>query len=131
MDDDFANLTEHLRLVLILGWLVYSNDPLGTRADPASFSRRTGVRVTRADLESLNRAGFLELTASKPLAPRKQNASPREEKRREEGFASARGSKATPEKWNGTADVGRLGVCPECGIGGDLHVPDCSHAVHT
>lgn len=43
--------------------------------DTALLSRQLNMRITRETLDALNHAGFIEFSASKPLADCKQNAS--------------------------------------------------------
>ena len=67
-DDNWLELTGHQRAVLVGIWLEYASARCQLRLDTASLTRRLGLRVTRATLESLNHAGFIRFVASKPLA---------------------------------------------------------------
>lgn len=58
-DEAFLSLSEHRRLVLICVWLEYARTRARLPLDTRSLSRRLQLRVTRADLEALNHAGFL------------------------------------------------------------------------
>jgi hypothetical protein len=59
-DEAFLSLSEHRRLVLICVWLEYARTRARLPLDTRSLSRRLQLRVTKADLEALNHAGFLE-----------------------------------------------------------------------
>ena len=65
-DDDFRQLSFHLRGVLVSLWLEYAAARRQLRGSTAALTRRLGQRVTTRDLESLNHAGFIAFSASKP-----------------------------------------------------------------
>jgi hypothetical protein len=67
-DPDYLTLTAHQRGVLHGLWLIYASSHCRVRANTASLSRQLGVRVSSRQLTSLNHAGFIQLSASKPLA---------------------------------------------------------------
>lgn len=83
-DEAYLALTFHQRGVLQGIWLEYAraNRQLSDRT--VALTRRLGQRVSTRDLEALNHAGFITISASKPLAPCYHDASPETEKRREE-----------------------------------------------
>lgn len=81
-DDDYLGLSGHCRSILHGLWLVYASSDGQVRLDARSLSHRLALRVSSLQLESLNGAGFIEVSASRPLALRYQVASL--EKRREE-----------------------------------------------
>lgn len=81
-DDDFLDLSHHLRGVLFGLWLEYARSTRQLRDSTVALTRRLGQRVTRRDLETLSHAGFIAFSASKPPAARQQPAS-LEEKRTE------------------------------------------------
>lgn len=114
--DEYLELTGHRRGILHGLWLEYAasdgrlrvdvtstpaRSALDTgstqtrlRLDTRTLQSRLALRITTEDLESLNRAGFIHFTASKPLALAEQRASTRarpeeREKRRER--SSSRG----------------------------------------
>jgi hypothetical protein len=85
-DQAFLDLTYHQRGLLLSIWLEYarSNRQLRdgnatttrqTRDSHVTLTRQLGHRVTTRDLEALNHAGFIEFSASAPLAECKQDAS--------------------------------------------------------
>ena len=76
-NDEYRHLSGHCRSVLLGIWLAYATSDSRLRLDTLSLSRRLGLRVTTADIEALVQAGFLRVRASKPLARRYQDASPR------------------------------------------------------
>lgn len=81
--DEFLGLSFHLRGVLISLWIEYATSKRQLRDNTVTVSRRLGHRVTRRDLDSLNRAGFIEFSASKPASTSAgMDASIREEKRK-------------------------------------------------
>lgn len=82
-DETYLNLTGHQRGVLHGLWLLYAASGGQLTDDTASLSRRLGLRVTRETLDSLNDAGFIELSASNPLGQKREEES-REEETREE-----------------------------------------------
>lgn len=67
-DDDYLDLSGHLRAVLHGLWLLAAENDGCVRDDTAMISRRLALRVTTPHIESLNHAGFIQLSASKPLA---------------------------------------------------------------
>ncbi len=86
-DDDYLDLTFHLRGVLHGIRLLYASSACQLPADTKKLSHRLGQRVTRANLASLYDAGLIELAASKPLAkcstPLEQSASPKQSREEE------------------------------------------------
>jgi hypothetical protein len=74
--DDYLGLTFHQRGVLHGLWLEYARARRQLPDSTVALTRRLGQRVTRATLDALNHAGFITYSASKPLAPRYQAASP-------------------------------------------------------
>jgi hypothetical protein len=88
-DDDYLALSGHTRAILHGLWLAYASSDGQLRLDSLSLSRRLALRVTMKQIESLNHAGFIQFSASRPLALRYQAASlekRREEKIKEEGL---------------------------------------------
>ncbi len=77
--DEYMGLTLHQRGVLHGLWITYAASGRQIRDSTATVSRQLGHRVSRATLDALNHAGFIEYSASKPLAA----CYPREEKEKE------------------------------------------------
>lgn len=73
--DEYLSLTGDQRAILHGLWLEYASSSRRLRADTRSLTSRLRLRVTSAQLECLNHAGFIEFSASKPLAERLQDAS--------------------------------------------------------
>lgn len=69
-DDAYLGLTGHRRAVLHGLWMEYARARRRLPDDTATISRRLALKVTTSDLEALNHAGFIEVGASTPLAPR-------------------------------------------------------------
>lgn len=67
-DPAYLTLTEGCRALLHGLWLIYASSRAQVPLDTRSLSRRLNLRVTSAQLEQLNHAGFIEFSASKPLA---------------------------------------------------------------
>lgn len=67
-DDAYLGLTLHQRGVLHGIWLAYAASHRQLSGDTSALYRQLGERVSTATLIALNRAGFIELTASRPLA---------------------------------------------------------------
>lgn len=67
-DDDFQSLTPSDRSALVGLWMLYAMTRRRVRDDTAKVSRAIGQRVTKGTLERLNRAGFIDISASAPLA---------------------------------------------------------------
>jgi hypothetical protein len=65
---DYRRLSFHLRGILKDLRLAYASSNGQLLADTRQLSRQLGERVTTRDLESLNHAGLIEFSASKPLA---------------------------------------------------------------
>lgn len=76
-NDSYLSLTEHRALMLHRLWLEYASSRCELSDDTLRLSRRLGMKVTRADLESLNHAGFIRFVASKTLAEGYHDASAR------------------------------------------------------
>jgi len=74
-NDDFLELSHHIRGVLFGLWLEYARARRQLGGSPVALTRRLGQRVTTRDLDTLNHAGFIHFVASKPQAERKQPAS--------------------------------------------------------
>lgn len=68
-NDDYLALTGHRRAILHGLWLAYAMSHGRLAHDTLSISRRLSLRVTTADLEALNHAGFIRFVASTSLAP--------------------------------------------------------------
>ena len=66
--EEFLGLSFHLRGVLVSLWLEYATSKRQLSDSTVRLSRRLGMRVTRRDLESLNRAGFVTFSASRPAS---------------------------------------------------------------
>lgn len=81
-DDAWLSLTGHRRAILLCIWLEYAMTRQQLTDNTTSLSRRFALKVTTRDLESLNHAGYITISASKPLADGYQPASPEVEKRR-------------------------------------------------
>lgn len=84
--DEYLELTGHRRGILHGLWLEYAMSDGRLRENTRTISSRLALKVTTRDLEALNHAGFIEFSASRPLALSEQRASPEKEteKRREE-----------------------------------------------
>jgi hypothetical protein len=80
--DEYLELTFHQRGVLHGLWMEYARARRQLTGSTSAISRRLGGRVTRATLEALNHAGFVDILASELLAERYHDAS-LEEKREE------------------------------------------------
>jgi hypothetical protein len=78
-DDDYLNLSGHRRSILHGLWLVFASSSRRVRLDSRSLSARLQIRITSEDLKALNRAGFVEVVASRTLAERLQDARPETE----------------------------------------------------
>lgn len=61
--DEYLTLTGHQRGVLHGIWLMYAASSRRISAETRRLTRALNVRVTTADLEALNRAGFIELVS--------------------------------------------------------------------
>jgi hypothetical protein len=126
-DDAYRGLTMHQRGILHGLRLAYAASDRQLRDSTLSLTRQLGGRVTTRDLEALYQAGFITLSASKPLAPRYHDASPEKEKEKEGSKGpTARVREASPATptaparraaTNQAADVD----CPRCN--GDRLIP--------
>lgn len=81
-DDEYLDLSHHLRGVLLGLWLEYARSTRQLRDSTVALTRRLGQRVTRRDLESLNDAGFIAFSASKPASSLPADSQPRGEESR-------------------------------------------------
>lgn len=66
-DDAFVGLTFHQRGILQSIWLEYARANRQLSGSTLTLTRRLGGRVSTRDLEALSHAGFIEITASKPV----------------------------------------------------------------
>jgi len=74
---EYLELSTHRRGLLHGLWLEYARSGQALPNLNTKLAQRLGIfRVTSSDIEALNRAGFLEISASKPLASGYQDASP-------------------------------------------------------
>lgn len=69
-DPTYLELPEGCRAILHGLWLEYASSRARVRLDTRSLSRRLALRVTTRQLERLSDAGFIEFSASAPLASR-------------------------------------------------------------
>ena len=83
-DDEYLRLSSHCRAVLHGIWLAYASANGQLLLTTSSLSSHLALRVMTRDIESLIDAGFVEVSASKPLALRYPREEKKEEKRREE-----------------------------------------------
>ena len=74
-DDNYMRLSGNRRAILTSVWVEYGLSQRCVPLDPKLLGRRFNLNVKMADLEALNHAGFIIFAASKPLAPRYQDAS--------------------------------------------------------
>jgi len=65
-DDAYRGLTGHQRAILHGLWLEYASARRQLTLSTLSLSRRLGLRVSMAHIEALSRAGFIEVSASRP-----------------------------------------------------------------
>lgn len=65
-DDAYLSLTAHQRAVLHGLWMLYALTRRQVSANTASLSRQLNVRVSSRQLQALNQAGFIHLSASNP-----------------------------------------------------------------
>lgn len=72
-DDEFRALSFHRRGILVSLWLEYAAARRQLRGGTLTLTRRLGQRVTRADIDSLSRAGFIEVSASRPAGNHASN----------------------------------------------------------
>jgi hypothetical protein len=70
--DEYLELSFHQRGILHSLWLAYAASNRQLIDNTSTLNRQLGHRVTRHDLETLNHAGFIRFSASKPLAQRKR-----------------------------------------------------------
>lgn len=103
-NDDYLMLTGNRRALLHGLWLVFASSGLGddlsetcVRLDVQLLNRRLGLAAKMADYEALNHAGFIALSASKPLSKRNQVASPEVETETE---AEKRKKEQEPKAFN-------------------------------
>jgi len=74
-DPAFRALTLAQRGLLISLWLEYANSRASVTIKPGYVTQIAGQRVRKGQLEALIDAGFIEVSASRPLAERYQAAS--------------------------------------------------------
>lgn len=94
-DDDWRALTGNDRAVLVGIWLEYASSGCRLHADTRSLSARLALRVTTGTLERLTAAGFITVSASRPLAPRYQDASLEGEGEKERPSQGTTGGRAS------------------------------------
>jgi hypothetical protein len=101
-DPDYLGLSSHCRAVLEGVRLAYASSNGQLLLNTRSLSAQLALRVMSRDLESLIRAGFIEVSASRPLAlryPREETETEKRQKKkdpptplREEGGSRANGT---------------------------------------
>jgi hypothetical protein len=82
--EEYLDLSPGCRSILHGLWLVYASSDGQLRLDTRSISSHLRMRVTMQQLKRLNDAGFIQVSASKPLALRYQLAMPEKEKEKEQ-----------------------------------------------
>jgi len=83
-DPDYLGLSSHVRAVLEGVRLAYASSNGQLLLNTRSLSAQLALRVMSRDLESLIRAGFIEVSASRPLAlryPRREEEKEKEKRR--------------------------------------------------
>lgn len=116
-DPDWLRLTPGRRAMLVSLWLEYCASKSRVRADDtAMLSRRLAQRVTSADLEALNHAGWIDIVASKTLAEGYRHASPRAHavEAEEEGQEKKEKEEERERKLNGPAPARGVLVLEPC-----------------
>jgi len=88
-DPAFLGLTMPQRGLLISLWLEYANSRRSVPEESSKISRMVGQRVRKDTLKALSDAGFIEVSASKPLAKRYQPARPELLRNSKKGDAAA------------------------------------------
>lgn len=106
-DDDFLSLSFHLRGVLVSLWLEYATARRQLRDSTVALTRRLGQRVTTRDLETLNHAGFITFSASRPASSFASEPASLEVEVEKKDLKAFRARAKPP-------DPVEL-VCPECG----------------
>lgn len=101
-DDGYLGLTLHQRGVLHGLWMEYARARRQIPDSTSTVSRRLGERVTRATLNALKDAGFIDFSDSKPLAEPEQNASPEKSRSRKESPYPLTDETPKPATTNGT-----------------------------
>lgn len=117
-DDDYLNLTGHRRAILHGLWLEYARSRRQLRDDTRTLTHRLHLKVTTADLEALNHAGFIGVSASRP-ASNDASGSASTEKKREEGPPNPPegGPATTSRKTRTRARTQPAGeACPHCNV---------------
>ena len=74
-DEDFLSLPESTRSLLFHLWLLYATTRAQVPHNTRTLSRRLRHKVMTRQLERLIDAGYIRISASKPLAMRYQDAS--------------------------------------------------------
>jgi hypothetical protein len=100
-DPAFRGLTFAQRGLLISLWLEYARSRGAIRIQPGYVTAIAGQRLRNGQLEALIDAGFVEVSASKPLAKRYQNASPellRNSNRSDDVASPVEGASSSPQK---------------------------------
>jgi hypothetical protein len=89
-DPNYLGLTETQRALLHGLWLMYATSNTRLHHNVRTINSHLNLRAQTATYEALIHAGFIEVSASKPLAPRYQDASleTEEDKDTEEAAAS-------------------------------------------
>jgi hypothetical protein len=82
-NDAYMNLPLGTALLLHRLWLEYASSRCRLALDTGSLSRRLGLRVTKQQLKTLNRAGFIDIVASAALADGYHDATQEKEKEKE------------------------------------------------
>jgi len=68
--DEYRSLSFAQRGILHGLWMEYAASGRNMLGNTLELSRKLGHQVTERSLQALNHAGFIEFSASKPLAPR-------------------------------------------------------------
>jgi len=127
-DDAWLGLTSHQRGVLLKVWLAYAASHRQLRGTTSTLSRQLGERILITTLKALNDAGFIEFSASKPLAACYHSRTRVEELSKESSQDALVRERARGARSRTRSENGPPLVCAECGVGGGRHAADCSRA---
>jgi hypothetical protein len=112
-DPDYLELPPATQALLHKLWLLYAKSHRQVPHSTSYVSRLLAQRVVDSQLVSLNQAGFIQVSASKPLAPRVRS---REELSKENSKEAASATTKNGRASASTEKNSQPLFCPRCGL---------------
>jgi len=117
-NNEYRGLSHHQRGILHALWLAYATSNRQLSDSTLTLTRLLGQRVLRRDLDALNHAGFIQFSASRPLARRYHDASTEDIdlEERPKPISTSNGSVRTHVEHDPEKPAARIWCCMFCPV---------------